>query len=113
MTMSAGGLNTASMDGLKKMAQEPNQGRFLAAGWLTVVPTFRERVNDPQTRNALLDCLAVVEHVRRMPEVDPRSLVVWGTSGGGSLALEIAGETEVTAILADEPATVLSWPNSS
>src|SRR5207248_915176 len=42
-----------------------------------------------------------------MPEVDLKSVVVWGDSGGGSLVLEIAGETSVAAVVAQEPATVL------
>jgi len=39
--------------------------------------------------------------------VDPNSVAVLGGSGGGSLALELAGERDLCAIVAGEPATVL------
>jgi acetyl esterase/lipase len=65
---------------------------------------FLERT---QTRDALVDCLAVIAYVKTMPGIDPRSVVVWGDSGGGSLALELAGETTLAAVAAQEPATVL------
>jgi acetyl esterase/lipase len=45
--------------------------------------------------------------VKNLPQVDPKSVVVWGNSGGGSLALEIAGRTSVNAVVVEEPATVL------
>src|SRR5262249_9454285 len=35
------------------------------------------------------------------------SVVIWGDSGGGSLALELAGETSLAAVAAQEPATIL------
>jgi acetyl esterase/lipase len=81
--------------------------RFLAAGYVTVAATFRSRSNDPLTRDALEDCLAVIAHVKKTPEVDPQSVVLWGDSGGGSLVLELAGETSLCAVTACEPATVL------
>jgi len=45
--------------------------------------------------------------VKKMPVVDPQSVAVLGGSGGGSLALELAGETDLCAIVAGEPASVL------
>jgi acetyl esterase/lipase len=103
-----GGLEPWPMSRLKEDATKmPTSGRFLAAGYVLVIPTFRARSQDPQTKDALIDCLAVVDYVKKMPEVDPKSIVIWGNSGGGSLALEIAGETSVCAIVAEEPATVL------
>ena len=41
-----------------------------------------------------------------MPEIDPKSVVIFGHSGGGS-ALELAGETELAAIVAGEPASIM------
>lgn len=103
-----GGLGTLKLDVLKKDALfQPNQCRFLAAGYVTVAMTFRERAEDPQSRDALIDSLAVIDYVKRLPRVDPKSVVVFGGSGGGSLALELAGETELCAAAAGEPATVL------
>src|SRR5207247_9926989 len=85
----------------------PNYTRFLAAGFVIVVPTFRSREENPQTRDALDDCLAVVDYMKKMPAVDPASVAVLGGSGGGSLALELAGQADVCAIVAGEPASVL------
>lgn len=103
-----GGLGQQGEKRLKEEAQsQPTLLRFLAAGYVTVNATFRARAEDPQTRDALVDCLAVVAHVKNMPEVDPKSVVVFGGSGGGSLALELAGETELCAVAAGEPASIL------
>jgi acetyl esterase/lipase len=103
-----GGLDTFEVDKLKSVSRGPNNmSRFLAAGWVTVVPTFRERNQDPQTRDALNDCLDVIAYVKKMPEVDPRSVVIYGTSGGGSLAVEIAGLVPLPAAVAEEPASIL------
>jgi acetyl esterase/lipase len=103
-----GGLDTFDVEHLKSVSRGPNNmTRFLAAGWVTVVPTFRERNQDPQTRDALDDCIDVIAYVRKMPGVDPRSVVIYGTSGGGSLAVEIAGLVPLPAVVAEEPASIL------
>jgi acetyl esterase/lipase len=103
-----GGLDTFEVEQLKAKSRGPNNmSRFLAAGWVTVVPTFRERNQDPQTTDALHDCLDIIAYVRKMPEVDPNSVVIYGTSGGGSLAIEIAGEVSLPAVVAEEPASIL------
>jgi acetyl esterase/lipase len=103
-----GGLSPYPVERLKEEAlSRPNYTRFLAAGFVIVVPTFRSREENPQTRDALDDCLAVVDFVKKMPSVDPRSVAVLGGSGGGSLALELAGESDLCGIIAGEPATVL------
>ncbi len=103
-----GGLGTLKLEILKKdVLFQPTQCRFLAAGYLTVACTFRPRQHDPQTRDALVDCLAVVDYVKKLPRVDPKSVVVFGGSGGGSLALELAGERELCAVAGGEPASVL------
>jgi acetyl esterase/lipase len=103
-----GGLSPYPLATLKQESlTRPNYTRFLAAGFVIVVPTFRSREENPQTRDALDDCLAVVDYVKKMPAVDPESVAVLGGSGGGSLALELAGETDLCGIVAGEPATVL------
>jgi dipeptidyl aminopeptidase/acylaminoacyl peptidase len=81
--------------------------RFLAAGYVIVEATFAERRYDPLTEAALHDCLAVVDYVKGLPDVDAESVIVWGNSGGGSLAMEIAGERGLGAIAVEEPASVL------
>jgi len=103
-----GGLSPYRLDTLKdESLTRPNYVRFLAAGFVIAVPTFRSREENPQTRDALDDCLAVVDYVKKLPVVDPNSVAVLGGSGGGSLAMELAGETDLCAIVAGEPATVL------
>ncbi|MGH9662614.1 MAG: alpha/beta hydrolase family protein, partial [Bryobacteraceae bacterium] len=91
----------------KSLALQATPSRFLAAGYVIVIPTFRSRRKDPQTRDALEDSLAIVRYVKKLPEVDSRSVAVYGCSGGGSLALELAGEIPLAAAGAEEPATVL------
>jgi dienelactone hydrolase len=102
-----GGLTPFPLDELKNRVRRGNLARFLAAGYVTAAATFRSRQEDPLSPKTLLDCLAVVDYVKEMPEVDPKSVVLWGMSGGGSLALECAGETPLCAVAVEEPATVL------
>jgi dipeptidyl aminopeptidase/acylaminoacyl peptidase len=85
----------------------PMPCRFLAAGYAIVIPTFRSRAVDPQTRDALVDCLTVVDYLKKSPSIDPKSVAVWGCSGGGSLVLEIASERALCGVVAEDPATVL------
>jgi dipeptidyl aminopeptidase/acylaminoacyl peptidase len=103
-----GGLSPYRLETLKQESlTRPNYTRFLAAGFVIAVPTFRSREENPQTRDALDDCLAIVEYVKKMSVVDANSVAVLGGSGGGSLALELAGESDLCAIVAGEPASVL------
>ena len=102
-----GGLQDRPVEQLREHALGEAPSRFLAAGYVVVAPTFASRRHDPLTDAALQDCLAVVAWVKTLPGVDASSVVVWGDSGGGSLALELAGETELAAVAAQEPATVL------
>ncbi len=103
-----GGLVTRPADGIRDNAVRlPNAMRFLAAGYVTAIITYRSRDHDPQSTVSLADCLAAVEHLRRLPYVDPKSIVVYGCSGGGDLALEVAAATEVCAIVPEEPASLL------
>jgi dipeptidyl aminopeptidase/acylaminoacyl peptidase len=103
-----GGLNERNVDRVKREAPTmPTNSRFLAVGYVTVEAVFRSRSDDPQSKDALTDCLAILAHVKKLPGVDPKSVVILGHSGGGSLALELAGETELAAIVAGEPASII------
>jgi dienelactone hydrolase len=54
------------------------------------------------------DSLAAFEYIRRLPFVDPKSIVIYGCSGGGDLALEVAAATtEPCAIVPEEPASFI------
>ena len=102
-----GGTGPRPLSVLKYEAlNSPTMTRFLAAGYVTTIPTFHS-AEDPQALDALWDTLAIVDHVKQMGEVDPNSVVVYGCSVGGDLVLEIAGETEVAATTAEEPFTIL------
>lgn len=102
-----GGLESRPVEWLQENTFGETLSRFLAAGYITVSATFRSRRHDPLTEDALRDCLAIVAYVKQMPGVDPLSVVIWGDSGGGSLALEVAGEATLCAIAVQEPASVL------
>ncbi len=102
-----GGLAAQPARALQATARAPNPSRMLATGYVVIVPTYRSRDVDPQTTVSLADCLAVVEYTRGLSYVDPKSLVVYGCSGGGDLALEVAAATDVCAIVAEEPASLL------
>ena len=81
--------------------------RFLAAGYVVVVPTYRSREVDPQSSVSLEDSLAAVEYVRNLRYIDADSIVVFGCSGGGDLALEVAARTKIAAAVPEEPASHL------
>lgn len=103
-----GGITTVPLSRLQVTTRDlANPARFLAAGYVLVASTYRSRDVDLQSPLSLEDCLAVVEFVRRISYVDAQSIVVFGCSGGGDLAIEIAGRVPVCAIIAEEPASVL------
>jgi len=83
----------------------PVPSAFLAAGYVIAVTTYRSRDIDPQATAATEDTVAALELLRALPYVDPKSVVAYGCSNGGDLALEAARVTEVAAIAAEEPAT--------
>ena len=85
----------------------PLPSRFLAEGYVIATLTYRSRDHDPQAKVSLEDCVAVVNHLKRLRHVDPESVVVYGCSGGGDLALEVAAALEVCAIVPEEPASML------
>jgi dipeptidyl aminopeptidase/acylaminoacyl peptidase len=102
-----GGLAAQRTEELQSYARGPNPSRLLAAGYVVIIPTYRSRDVDPQSTVSLQDCLAVVDYAKRLDYVDPKSIVVYGCSGGGDLALEIAAAAEVCAIIPEEPASLL------
>jgi acetyl esterase/lipase len=102
-----GGLVQLPIDELKRRAAEPLETLFLAEGYMVVEATYRSRNDDPQRPETVWSIVAMIEHVKKLPGVDPKSVVVVGSSGGGSLALELAAETDVAAIAPWEPATIL------
>src|SRR5262245_28225864 len=103
-----GGITTVPLTRLQSIARDlANPSRFLAAGYVVVAPTYRSRDVDLQSPVSLEDSLAVVDYVRKLPYVDAKSIVVYGCSGGGDLALEIAARTRICAVVAEEPASLV------
>jgi dienelactone hydrolase len=102
-----GGLTTAPRAMLETVAAAPMASRLLASGYVIAVMTYRSRDADPQSDVSLVDSLAVVDYVRRLPSVDPKSTAIYGCSGGGDLALQLAASTDLAAVAAEEPASVL------
>src|SRR5262245_40481403 len=102
-----GGLTTRPVQELQMYARGPNPSRFLAAGYVVIVPTYRSRDVDPQSTDSLEDCLGVVEYLKQVPYVDKKSIVMYGCSGGGDLVLEVGAATDVCGIVPEEPASLL------
>jgi len=102
------GLTTFATERLKDITLNAAQpSRFLAAGYVVAVVTYRSRDEDPQTTVSLADALGAVEHLRKLASVDAKSIVLFGCSGGGDLSLEVAAATDVAAIAPEEPASIL------
>src|SRR5262245_6412982 len=102
------GITTFPRATLEAIARESaTSNRFLAAGYVVLVPTYRSRDVDPQSPGSGEDCLAAVRFARQLPSVDPDSVIVLGCSGGGDLALEVAAADRVAAIVAEEPASLM------
>lgn len=92
----------------RQLKLNPVLTRLLHAGYVLVYSTFRTYpAENLQEAGPILDSLATFEAVQKLPFVDPASVVIFGGSGGGSLAFEIASRARPTAIVAGEPATIL------
>ena len=106
-----GGMSEGAIDNLRgALRGNPLCTRFLAAGYVSVHSTFRNYEEKSRDPGPILDNSAVIDYVKKMPEVDSESVVVFGSSGGGRLALELAGlgeHTGLAAIACWEPATTL------
>lgn len=79
--------------------------RFLRVGYGVVVPTRRARPDAALPSGAVADTVSVVDAARRA--LGGGQVVLFGSSGGGDLALEAAGEIGPAAIVVEEPATSL------
>jgi dienelactone hydrolase len=81
--------------------------RFLAAGYVTALTTYRSRDIDPQSPVSARDVAATLDYIRSLGYVDADSIGLIGCSGGGDLALDIATATRVAAIVIEEPASMM------
>ena len=103
-----GGLGQSNMAKLRENSlSQVTSARFLAWGYVTVNATRRKINHDPQDRGVVDDTVKIIEATKKLAEVDPTSVTLYGGSGGGTLALEVASATELAAIVAGEPATII------
>ncbi len=104
-----GGLPRRPTEVIRQYTLSTHPSRFLEVGYVIAVITYRGRDIDPTAQTALSvqDCVAAVDYAKGLPYVDPDSVFVTGTSGGGDLTLEVAAATEVAAIVPEEPASML------
>ena len=102
-----GGLGTAPRPMLDAITAGPMASRFLSAGYVVAVITYRSREADPQLEAPIADAVAALEHLRSLPYVDRNSTAIYGCSGGGDLAMQVAASADVAAIAPEEPASVL------
>jgi len=82
--------------------------RLLGAGHPVLVPTRRARPDAARPSGAVADTLAAVEAAREALGDDAETgPVLFGSSGGGDLALEVAGSLAPLALAVEEPTTSL------
>ena len=102
------GITTFSQNALAEyMLRAAPPSRFLASGYVVALTTYRSRDVDPQSKVSANDVAATVDYVRKLDFIDSKSIGLIGCSGGGDLALEIATTTEVAAVVAEEPASMM------
>ncbi|MFM7835829.1 MAG: alpha/beta fold hydrolase [Planctomycetaceae bacterium] len=103
-----GGLTQFPENSLRQhLTDNPVITRFLARGYAVVMATFRNYGQDVQSRGPIEDVRAIVQRTAKLPGIDRDRIALYGGSGGGSIALELGGDSQVRAIVAGEPATVL------
>ena len=103
-----GGLGQSPINKLREDSlNQATQARFLAWGYVTVNATRRKINHDPLDRGVVDDTVAMIEAVKQIPYVDQASVVLYGGSGGGTLAIETAGVADIAAVVAGEPATII------
>lgn len=92
---------------LREFMLHTHASRFLVAGYVVVAMTRRDldmTLPTDEVQPAVLDTIAVYDHVRSLPYVEDSSVLVRGTSVGGYLSLEVgAARDTVAAILVEEP----------
>ncbi|MEV7398047.1 alpha/beta fold hydrolase [Aeromicrobium sp. NPDC092404] len=101
------------LGGVKEMRLDAYAERFVAEGYRVLVFDYRHfGASDGEPRELLDihrqldDWAAALHHVRSLPQVDRRRIVLWGTSFGGGHVIEAASrDGDVAAIISQCPFT--------
>lgn len=103
-----GGLDTSKGGrGLLRKGAVPT--RFLKKGFLVANATRRPMRGDDyaDVAGACDDTVAAIKALKSLEAVDDESLVLFGGSAGGNLAIHTVSKIDVAAVVAGEPATLL------
>jgi len=80
--------------------------RFLQEGYVIVIADYRAAnfatLADPAPADAVTyadDAVAVIDHVRALPYVDPQKIHVYGVSLGGDVTMHLLAQTSVRAAI--------------
>lgn len=103
-----GGLDT-SKGGRGSLREGAVPTRFLNRGYLVAHATRRPMRGDDyaDVAGACDDTVAAIKALKSLEAVDDDSLVLFGGSAGGNLAIHAASKIDVAAVVAGEPATLL------
>ena len=101
------------LGGVKEMRLDAYAERFVAEGYRVLVFDYRHFGDSDGEPRDLLDIqrqlddwAAAMHHVRSLPQVDRRRIVLWGTSFGGGHVIEAASrDGGVAAIISQCPFT--------
>lgn len=87
--------------------------RFLKEGYVVVVADYRavdfSKLGQPVAPNVTSyvdDGVSVVEYVKKIPQVDPKRVTLYGVSLGGDVAITTASRTSVKSVILGAPAVL-------
>jgi len=90
---------------------EHTRAEFFARGYMVVgiyVKAYGQGGSSMQSTVPFRECLLTIEHLKKLPFVDPNSIVFFGGSGGGNVAMGAASMSkDLACIVVGEPATVI------
>lgn len=108
-----GGAQGRPEDRVAKILEEATPTRLLKKGYMVVVSTRRSinrRCPTLETENpksysggAIYDGIAAVQKTKTLAGADPASIVIFGASVGGALAIATAAQTTIAAVVVEEP----------
>ncbi len=108
-----GGGGKSNLNGLKSnLLSQPIQTRFLEAAYLTIAstrrPYWKTKDGSPSGFYDAVDGAAlVVNKAKSLSVVHPDQVILYGGSGGAILAIATASKTDLTCVIAGEPATIV------